>query len=61
MSTKFLFTKTGGKMKWLQKCLICNYKCKFEGKPEDEEIIRAACLPCGHQGMFTLEEIEEAK
>ena len=45
-------------MKWLQKCLVCNYKAEYEGKPEDEDIIRASCLACGHQGLFTLEEIK---
>lgn len=44
-------------MKWILKCLVCDYKAKIEGKPEDENIINATCLPCGHQGAFTLEEI----
>ena len=47
------------KFKWLQKCLVCDWKCEYESdKKEDEDIIRAACLPCGHQGFFTLEEIK---
>jgi len=48
-------------MKWLQKCMICNFKGKYEGSPEYETIIRATCLPCGHQGLFTLEIIKEDK
>ena len=43
-------------MKWLQECLVCNYKCEYEGKPEDEDTIRASCLACGHYGLFTLKE-----
>jgi len=48
-------------MKWLQKCMVCNYKAEYKGKKEDENIIRASCLPCGHQGLFTLEKIKEVK
>jgi len=48
-------------MKWLQKCLVCEYKAEIEGKSEDETTIRACCLPCGHQGLFILEEIKETK
>ncbi len=41
--------------KWLQECLVCNYKAEVSSeKREDEDIIRAACLPCGHQGLFKL-------
>jgi len=41
----------------LQKCLICNYTCAYEVlSKEDEDTIRASCLSCGHQGMFTLLE-----
>ena len=47
------------KIKLLQKCLICNYQCEYKCKKEDEDIIRASCLPCGHQGLFTLEEIKK--
>ena len=46
-------------MKWLRKCLVCSCEEIYEGKPEDEDIIRASCLPCGHQGLFTLEVIKE--
>jgi hypothetical protein len=38
---------------------VCEYKCKWASdKKEDEDIIRAACLECGHQGLFALEEIK---
>ena len=41
----------------LQECLICNYKCIWKPKnKEEEDTIRASCLPCGHQGAFTLKE-----
>ena len=47
-------------MKWIQKCLICKYKAELESDDKNaENIIRATCLPCGHQGMFTLERIKE--
>ena len=47
-------------MKWIQKCQVCNFKGEYESdNPEDEDIIRATCLPCGHQGLFTLEKMEE--
>lgn len=46
--------------KMIQKCMVCNYKCIWKVKsPKDESIIRASCLPCGHQGLFTLEECNE--
>jgi hypothetical protein len=48
-------------MIWLQECMICEYKGIYEGKPEDENTIRATCLPCGHQGAFTLKEITETE
>jgi hypothetical protein len=44
-------------MIWLQECLVCNYKESYGSNPEKESIIRASCLPCGHQGAFTLKEI----
>ena len=44
--------------KMLQECMVCEYKAIYEIKTqEDEDIVRAACLPCGHQGLFTLTEI----
>ena len=43
------------KYKWLQECTICAFKREYESdKKEDESIIRASCLPCGHQGLFKL-------
>jgi hypothetical protein len=47
------------KYRWLQKCMICNCEYKYESDKEvDEDRIRASCLPCGHQGLFTLKSIK---
>lgn len=47
------------KKKLLQECMICGYKCLYEIKSSDDEnIIRATCLPCGHQGLFKLKKIK---
>lgn len=48
-------------MKWIQKCMVCNYKAEIEGKRKDEDTIRATSLACGHQGLFTLKVINEEK
>ena len=41
----------------IQKCMICDYKAIWKVvTKKDEDRIRASCLACGHQGMFTLEE-----
>ena len=42
---------------WLQECLICHSKILWENG--DEDIIRATCLPCGHQGLFNLKELSK--
>ena len=45
---------------YIQECMVCGYKCLWYPKSKEEvDIIRAACLPCGHQGLFTLEETDE--
>ena len=44
----------------LQKCYICDYQCLYKVKNKKEEsLIRASCLPCGHQGMFSLKEVND--
>jgi len=41
----------------VQKCMICGEKTYWKVvTKKDEDKIRASCLPCGHQGLFTLEE-----
>ena len=41
----------------IQKCMVCGYKAIWKVvTKEEEDRIRASCLACGHQGMFTLEE-----
>jgi len=56
-------------MNYIQDCLICQGKWRYTfnnniSKEELEDklfIIRASCLPCGHQGLFTLTKEEEVK
>ncbi len=52
-------------MNYIQKCMVCKGKWRysFEEDISKEELekkilslIRASCSPCGHQGLFTLEE-----
>jgi len=37
----------------IRKCLVCGFVDSFDDD-SDEDIIRASCLPCGHQGLFEL-------
>lgn len=47
-------------MKYKQKCAVCGYETIWFPKNEEElDIIKASCLPCGHQGCFILEEIKD--
>lgn len=39
-------------------CLVCGYKWSYPDNM-DEDIIRASCAPCGHQGVFLVERIEK--
>ena len=40
--------------------MVCNYKDYWKDEV-DESILRAGALPCGHQGLFTLEKVQEKK
>jgi hypothetical protein len=45
--------------KYLQKCLVCGYKCVFTFKNDKEfQMVSASTLGCGHQGLFTLTKME---
>jgi hypothetical protein len=35
-------------------CLVCGYQWYWEDDT-DEDIIRASCAPCGHQGLFKVD------
>jgi hypothetical protein len=53
-------TKRRKTMKYKQKCAVCGYETIWFPKNEEElDIIKASCLPCGHQGCFILEEIKD--
>lgn len=36
-------------------CWVCGSKWCYEDDA-DEDLIRATCAPCGHQGMFNVEK-----
>lgn len=38
-------------------CMICQHTWYFQGVPESR--VRASCSPCGHQGLFDVEEVDE--
>jgi len=44
--------------KFICTCLICKAVWAYPANT-DEDIIRASCSPCGHQGCFTCEKVEE--
>lgn len=56
-------------MNYIQECGVCKSKWRYsfdeditkEDLEDKLNIIRASCLPCGHQGMFTLVKEEEIK
>ena len=49
-------------MRWLQECLSCDFKAIIESEKKDaEDTIRSSCLPCGHQGLFTLKRTKLKK
>ena len=42
---------------YLKECMICNWKDVYINGNED--VIRASCLGCGHQGMFDVVKFVE--
>jgi hypothetical protein len=46
-----------GRIMYLKECMICNWKDVYINGNED--VIRASCLGCGHQGMFDVVKFVE--
>jgi len=45
---------------WIQECLVCGAKTEWLIRTKkQEDIVRASCLDCGHQGLFTLKSFEK--
>jgi len=45
---------------WKCKCSICDCRWAYDITVE-EDIVRATCAPCGHQGLFEVNRGENNK
>lgn len=48
-------------VKLITTCMVCGKRVVWRGENINEEVIRASCQPCGHQGTFTVEKFYKSE